>query len=384
MNSSLNLMEASNQWMDRPADQRFESLGELRASVHGRRQRARSIDIELPRLQADTREGELVVNSAIAPVRPTHWGFTQLAGWAGAPAGYLRKLPVDLAAQCLNDGIKKAGRDTLKFMTLSREDAPYGDLAAVTSSTYGRIWDADVVDAASRIVDRSGGKFTNPHAYARTEDGRIARGAGGELLTAPSGLYASDHDCFIFMIDGGSRLDAGPRAQLNRGFFMWNSEVGSRSFGLTTFLFNTVCGNHIVWGAQNVQKLIIRHTQGGPYRFDSEAFPLLKQYAEASGAPEIEAIKRAQVISLRDAGGIDRDDWRTDQAGELSTYLKRKGLKFTGGEIAGAIESANKEEGQCETVWDLVQGFTAYARGFDFLDTRVDLEKRAGQILATV
>ena len=368
------LMDASNQWMNRPKDQRFASLQNLRDSVHARRLRSRSIDIDLPRIEAATKDGGLVINSAIAPVTPTHWGFTQLAGWVGAPAGYLRKLPVELSAQCLNDGIKKAERgETLKFMTQTREDSPFGDLAAVTSPTYGRIWDADVVDAAGRIVERSGGKFHNPLAYD------IATGS-----PKPSGLYGSDHDVFIFMIDGGSRLEIGPRAKLNRGFFLWNSEVGARSFGLMTFLFNEVCGNHIVWGAQNVNKLIIRHTQGGPYRFDSEAYPALEAYVRSSAQPEIDAIERAQAFSIRSAANADADEWRTDRAKVLARFTQARGLRFTGSEISNALDSATREEGQCETVWDLVQGFTAYARGFDYIDARVDLEKRAGDLLAKV
>jgi hypothetical protein len=365
----INLMEASNQWATRPADQRFETLQALRDSVHSRRLRARSVDIDLPRIEAKAEGGRLLINSAIAPVTPTHWGFSQLAGWVGAPAGYLRKLPVELTAQCLNEGIRKADRNTLKFMTLANEGTA-GDLAAVTSQSYGRIWDADVADAAGRIVERSGGKFHNPLAYD------IATGA-----PKPSGLYASDHDCFIFMIDGGSLLEAGPRAKLNRGFFLWNSEVGARSFGLMTFLFNVVCGNHIVWGAQNVNKLVIRHSQNGPYRFDSEAFPALREYVERDATPELDAIKRAQVLELRELAGVGLEEWRDDRPAELGAFLKRKGFNFTSSEVKEAIASAEREEGRCATVWDLVQGLTAYARGFDYIDARVDLEKRAGEVL---
>lgn len=370
--SNTNLMDASNQWATRPADQRFADLASLRGAVHARRLRSRSIDVDLPRVTAGLHEGALTINSALAPVRPTHWGFTQLAGWVGAPAGYLRKLPLQLAADCLNDGLKNAPRDTLKFMTLSNEDRP-GDLAAVTSSTYGRIWDADVVDACGRIVERSGGKFHNPLAYD------IATGQ-----PKPSGLYASDHDCFLFMIDGGSVLEAGPRAELNRGFFMWNSETGARTFGLMTFLFNKVCGNHIVWSAQNINKLLIRHTQNGPYRFDAEAAPALDAYLNASAQPEIEAVKRAQVLSLRAASNADADTWTKEPEKVIATYAKARGVQFTNSEIREGIATANREEGKCETAWDLVQGLTAYARGFDFIDSRVDLEKRAGDLLRTV
>ena len=372
------LNTASNQWASRPADQRFQTLEALRASVQNRRCRSRSVDIDIDAIEVADHDGTLVVNSAISPVTPTHWGFTQLSGWAGAPAGYLRKLPVDLVARNLNASIKRAELDTktLKFMTLANQtDGEVGQLAAVTSSTYGRIWDADVVDACQRIVDHSGGRFHNPLAY---EGGKF----GGK--PTPSGLYASDHDVFMFMIDGGSLLEAGPRAKLNRGFFTWNSEVGSRSFGLMTFLFNTVCGNHFVYGAQNINKLIIRHTSGGPARFEDKALPALIDYANASAQPEIDAIKRAQELSLRVAANADAGVWESERTKVLVEFAKTRKVSFTTGEVKNAIETAVKEEGQCETLWDFVQGVTAYARGFDYIDARIDLEKRAGDLLQTV
>ena len=58
--------------------------------------------------------------------------------------------------------------------------------------------------------------------------------------------------------------------------------------------------------------------------------------------------------------------------------------KITRGELKDAIAAANREEGQCATLWDLVQGLTAYARGFDYVDARVDLERRAGKLLNLV
>ena len=46
--------------------------------------------------------------------------------------------------------------------------------------------------------------------------------------------------------------------QLFRGFYTWNSEVGSAVFGLTTFLYRYVCDNRIIWGATDVKELRIR------------------------------------------------------------------------------------------------------------------------------
>lgn len=364
-----NLMEASNQWATRPADERFTTLGDLRNAVHGRRVVSRSVDVDLERTHVKVGDDgrTLIINGETQPSEPTHWSFGQLSQRIGAPASYLRKLPLPLVVDNISYGIKHAMKETLKFMTVTRDDKP-GILQAVTSTTYGRIWDADVVDAAVRIVEKTNGKFFNPKAYVCNRDGKFT-GA-----TEPSGLYASDRDVFIFMIDGGSFLDAGPRAQLNRGFFMWNSEVGARTMGIKTFLHNGVCGNHIVWGAENVNEVIIRHTSGGPYRFDSEALPTLLNYVNADPTPLIDTVKRAQTIELPAA---TKDETEFD----LVLKFANKLAVFTKTEVKEAIAYARREEGDCKNVWQLVQGFTAYARGFDFIDSRTDLEARAGKLL---
>lgn len=359
-------MTASHQWATRPADQRFETLADLRNKVNGRRLRSRSVDLDLPRVHADLNpEGALIINSAIAPCEPSHWAFTQFAGMLKAPAAYLRTLPADLLVKNINHGLQAAPRDSVKFMTVTSENGGPNTLQAVTSPTYGRIWDADCVDAVGRLVERSGGKFHNPKAYGVSVNGGISM-----TVQKPSGLYASDRDVFMFMIDGGSRLEAGPRAKLNRGFFVSNSEVGAKTFTLTTFLFNEVCGNHIVWSAQDINQLVIRHTKGGPYRFDSEAAPVLMSYVNASVEKEESAIKRAQDMLLpKDSAELDK---------LLAPF------KLTKTDVSSGFAFAKSEEGECRTLWQFVQGLTAYARGFDYVDARVDLERRAGSMLNLV
>ena len=44
------------------------------------------------------------------------------------------------------------------------------------------------------------------------------------------------------------------------GFFVWNSEVGRRSFGVQTFWLQAVCQNHIVWDAVEVVEYTRKHT----------------------------------------------------------------------------------------------------------------------------
>ena len=361
------LLNAHAQWATRPNDQRFETLSALSNAVKARRDQSRSMDVDIAKIHITAENETIAINRGLARVEPTHWSFGQLATWLKAPASYLRTLPTDLSAPCLNNGLSQqaeSGLGSLKFMAIARPGSELNTLQAVTSTTYGRIWDADCVDAVSRIVERSGGKFNNPRAYVN--NGQGFSGITGEVKG--SGLYASDRDVFMFLVDGGSVLDAGPRAQLNRGFFVWNSEVGSRTFGMTTFLFNVVCGNHIVWGAQDVQELRIRHTQNGPHRFDAEATPALLAYCNASAKPIEDQIRKAQAFGIG----------KTDE--EVTTWIDSHG-KFSKSEIRSAIDFAKSEEGDCQTLWHVVQGLTAYSRGFDWIDARIDLETRAGKLL---
>lgn len=127
-------MEASEQWRDRPADQRFETLTALSESVSARRNLSRSVDIDCSEVSVRDTGKTLIVNSAITECEPSHWSFGQLANRVGAPASYLRTLPRPLLTNCLNHGIKNGKSETVKFMTTAREDGP-ATLQAVTSTT---------------------------------------------------------------------------------------------------------------------------------------------------------------------------------------------------------------------------------------------------------
>jgi len=373
-------MTAHQQWASRPQDQRFQTLEELSQAVSARRMRSRASDVKMTDAAFNvTENGDIELVGVTRATQLSHWSFGQTARYLGAPAEYLRgriKDNPELVKRNLNylvTTVESTGSNPLaKLMVVDSEGDDSPTLQALTSPTYGRIWDADVADCTKRIVEQSDGKFYNPKAYRNGGNGFA--GINGQIEN--SGLYASDRDIFIFMIDGGSVLDAGPRAQLNRGFFMWNSEVGSATFGLTTFLFNMVCGNHIIWGAQDVNEFTVRHTKNGPYRFDSQAYPMLKAYVESSAERDISVIRRAQDTMI--PAGLTQGKPDFDQ---IKTFAHRGGNKFTKSELEGGIHAALLEEGDCRTAWQLTQGLTAHARTYEWVDARVDLERRAGKIL---
>lgn len=352
-NGQTLLMTANKQWMTRPDDERFETLEALKASVEGRRQNSYQVDVNTREIGYEVRNETLTASIRGEQFQANHWSFTQLASLAGAPASYLRKLSPKLAADCLNEGMADRESETIKLLVEAEPYQKAQSLRAATSSSYGRIWDSQVVRAAERIVEQSGGAFFNPKDWS---------GKG-------SGLYASDRDVFIFLIDGGSMVDGGSeRDQLNRGIILWNSEVGKCVFGMQTFLFRQVCGNHIIWGAEELREIKVRHTSGGPERFQTEAMPEIRRYIEASTESTRQGILRAKGILL-------------PKREELIT--SKFSNNFSKAEMIDAVRCAEVEEGKCENLWELVQGLTASARSSTWLDSRVDLERRAGKLLAS-
>jgi len=289
-------------------------------------------------------------------ITPTHWGFTQLAQYAGAPSGYLRKLPTELAAINLQWGVEHRPLKSEALM-LAQSNGEHS-LRALTSISYGRIWDHQVVEAVEKVNQDD--LWVVPAAsYA-------AVNLSPKRATT---LYASDRDVFIFLVDPSRPIEVGSET-LFRGFYVWNSEVGSAVFGICTFLYRYVCDNRIIWGATDVRELRIRHTGGAPDRFAYEGARYLQRYAEESTSRIVSAVQQARRFRIPKANEKDG----------VSLWLQSRG--FPRSIAVAAVNSAVAEEGQARSLWDIVNGITAYARTVPHTNDRVDLETRAGALMA--
>ena len=354
---------ASHQWAKRPNDERFLSMSELKAAVHGRRQDSFTTISAPQQMRISASEGELSIDTfdvtagSTRRLQPSHWAFGQLAGYAQAPASYLRKLPAELAAINLQWGLEhNPVRD--QTLVLGQQYGLGADdmLRAMTSPRYGRIWDEEVVEAVERA--NSDGRWVIPSATYTEERPRRA-----------TTLYASDRDVFIFLVDDKNAIDVGGE-QLYRGFYTWNSEVGSTVFGLTTFLYRYICDNRIIWGMSDVKELRIRHTGGAPDRFAYEGQQYLRRYAEESSRDVEASIKAAQAFEVPNA----------DKAGSgWERWLIEKG--FSQSQAKGAVQYAQAEEGEARSLWDIINGITANARSIPHTDERVKVEAAAGNLM---
>jgi hypothetical protein len=350
-----NLYDAHKQWVSRSPDERFTSIEALldftgkrkRDSVEGLRS-LRSLRVYA------SHGGALNLNGHLPHAILTNWAFSQLCQRVGAPAGYLRSLPADVAAQCLEYGIGKSA-DECNILTRKNADAD-GDAvanlaAAFTSGSYGRIWDYDVLSELQSAIAETAWR-TPPSS---SDD--------------PRGLYASDRDMFVFLINDEQPIEVG-NAQLSRGFFCWNSETGAATFGLTTFLYNHVCGNGVVWGADQVEELKIVHRNRALSRFYSEAVPVLNRFVENRSLDDRIKNMVGRAMNQRTGSTLE----------EILALFKDE--PFTSNEIASAWNTGQAEGEDTTTLWGMVQGFTAVARGLQFADKRVSLERRAGALLS--
>jgi hypothetical protein len=113
-----NLYAAHNQWMNRPADERFWGLDDLLAYSRGERHASRESRTLIKDLRAeavpvagyDSPDLRLVSGDGDA-LNMTHWSFGQICAAADAPASYLRRLPADLAATNINHGLRRMATD---------------------------------------------------------------------------------------------------------------------------------------------------------------------------------------------------------------------------------------------------------------------------------
>lgn len=362
---SQNDNTASRQWATRPNDQRFLTLESLEQSVARRRQESWTVtpDVADLRIQPDADGLRVQVydptHGTNRNLRPSNWAFGQLSQYAKAPASYLRTLPAELAAINVQWGLEHNPQrdDALVLAHTNGDDV----LRAMTSTTYGRIWDIDVVRAVQKV--NSDGRWVVPSASYATHN----------PLRATT-LYASDRDVFIFLVDPKNPVEINGE-QLFRGFYTWNSEVGSAVFGLRTFLYRYVCDNRIIWGQTEVKELRIRHTGGAPERFAYEGAKYLKRYAEEDTRQIGTTIQAAQNKNL--SGEIN-----TGKGETVESWLQSRG--FTKAQAKASVETANMEMGKSESLWDIVNGVTAYARSVAHTDERVQLEDRAGKLLALV
>ncbi|MES1972802.1 MAG: DUF932 domain-containing protein [Pseudomonadota bacterium] len=367
----------SSEWFSRPGDERYLSLTALYDAVRSRADRATARTVETREIRVEARRDDperlaLIVPGRNQPVAPTHWSFGQLCSLVGAPAGYLRQLPAPLAGINMQHGLNAHRGELIK--TLEADDGRV-ELRAVTGPDYGRIWDHELVAAVMKIAGDGIGD-TRWKVPGLLDWSTMTHNPFVEVTRDTTTLYASDRDVFLFLVDDANPIEAGrlPNGDPDlyfRGFYCWNSEVGSKTLGMASFYLRAVCMNRNIWGAEGFEEISIRHSKFAANRFAHEAAPALERFATSSPAPFMAGIKaaRERIVARKDE--------------DRTTFLRRHG--YSRADTEKVIATVLAEEGRPpESIFDFVQGLTALARSRPHQDARLELEGKAARLMASV
>jgi len=358
-----NSMMLNAQWATRPNDQRFLTLEDLHTATFARKDASTTQQVRLADMRALPLEDNRLALSwsnhgeANRIAEPTHWSFNQIAGVTGSPAAWMRRIPSALAAINLQFGMENLSSREDGLLLVDERDM---SIRALTSTTYGRVWDHELVEAVQAVNEAHGGRWKIPTASYATQNPKRA-----------TTLYASDRDVWMFLVDDQHPIEVDGET-LFRGFAASNSEVGGGTVWLTTFLYRYICDNRIIWGITDQKEINIKHTRNAPDRFRNEVGPTLLAYSNASDRGVVELVRNAkrEVISAK------------SDTEEVSNWLRARG--FTAAMAKSVHTAARAEEGEVRTVWDIVQGVTAHARSIEHQDERIELELRATKLLSAL
>lgn len=377
--------EVSMQWMRRPADQRFLNLDDLHAfkkqfwdGSFQTRAATNEVEIIAPEIKTPAdmhrlsvgvkvREGDV---TDVREVAPTNWAFGQMAQLAKSPAAFLRELPSPLVSDVLSWRLKHA-REVEEIKLYGGSD----ELYAATGPDYGRIPDFEVVQAVRAIAGTGRGEMRWKIPGVLDWRTNIYDPEAPVTIDSTT-LYASDRDVFMFLVDDRNPIEVGKLANGNpdlmfRGFFVQNSEVGSRSLKIAAFYLRGVCMNRCLWGVEGFEEIKINHTRLAPDRWLLQAVPALNSYANGSSEKLIAGVAAAKEAKVAE-----------DQDAAMA-FLKAR--NFSQSKAKMILEQGEKEEGHPpRSAWDMAQAITANARSALNTDDRLAQEVEAKRILDAV
>lgn len=367
----------SKQWMNRPDDEKYLDLNSMKNALTKRFTECRTVEVNSKQLEFNP-DMQVMLPDREQGLNLTNWTYSQLCTMANAPIGYLKTLPSELASNCLRHGIANKNNDTIKALL----NVESNELRAINSATYGRIWDYQVLEQVMKIagngVDETCWKVPGQINWSTSNGTTVEYNPFVDVTTETTTLYASDRDVFIFLCDDTHPIEIGKLANgepdlMFRGFYVSNSETGAGTFDLNCMMMRGVCQNRNIWGVENAQSIKFRHSTKAPDKFIQQAFPMLAAYAMSPTTGIL-----AKVRAAKEAIVAKNDEERV-------TFLmgSKVGLSKT---VCDAVlnKCLLEEQKPLESVWDAVQGMTAFARSIKHQNERVDLETKAGKLMNKV
>ena len=331
------LTKASRELFRRSPDERFDSFDGLLASCRNRRYEAEELWTNSLQFDGNIDESSHVrVSVDGSPFRLNDWSFGQICRLCGVSKDTVNRLTPATATKVLRETLPSLRKP---FQVYSAD----GAARAIHGTAYTRLYDEEVLDVVREFKD----EFSPP-----------LKGMSGG-----TGLYAGEQDMFCFLIDESSRVEIRGES-FAPGMFLWNSEVGKRSVGISTFWFQHICQNHIVWDAIDVVEITRKHT-ANVHRTLDEIRSAVDQLMEVRNE-RVDAFSRTIERAM---------DFNLADADEVQSLLKDHGIPRNIIQQAVAID-------QTQTVFGLVDAITRIAGQIANAGDRLQLDAKAASLLS--
>ena len=347
---------AQRELFSRAPEEHFDNLASLRATAHDQKRRCVTMDAR------DTTVSFLPDGESVhfgdAAFRLNHFSLAQLASMARVPMPLLERLDTETRVRVLNQTFPRNRRYRTALVDGDR-------LRCITSDRYERVWDADVLDEVERWLLPNG--FVPARPTINTDD------RGTNILgNAKPALFRSDRDSFAFFYGDRSSGDDG-FGGLRKGVVVYNSEVGAKSFGFSTFYFREMCSNFLIWDATGLTSRRARHT-GAVRRVVQEFREDIREVGAVLTTAELDVFERARTTRFVPEGPGERED-------AVHRLIREFGLAEADAREAADLVRTDENPG-VYSVWGVANGLTSAAKALPYADERADLATTAGRLLA--
>jgi hypothetical protein len=344
---------ATHVYTARPRDTRYADLQTLVDTAAEDKRLSAERTLAVRDLHAITVNGEIMLAGPRGAAHFTHWSWGQACRVVGAPARYLSDLAPDLGAQCLTHGLQRTDGDAV-ILVRAPNGRPEPVIRAITSETYGRVWDADLGGALLSLQDQGWRPPT-----------------GDEMQTRTPQCARSDRDSAITLIHPDTPIaDPSSDLPLYRTVKILNSEVGAKGIWILVGMMRALCSNLQIWQFDRISTYKRRHVGAKALRDSIRAIARLSRELGDQSVARDEGILRL----------LTEHEIATTR---VALVAELRELGATQVQAEAAYDSAEADERVSpRSYWGAAQGLTRIAQASGYEDQRLQLDRIAGQVLA--
>jgi hypothetical protein len=378
------LTDASRELFNRPDDGHFESFDALKTSAVASQALGEEVSVPaseiivVAREEADPLGAYGVQLQDGRTVDPNNYSMNQLCTGAKVPMPLLERLSPATGAKVLNESLRHEDVTDRRALLENTENGN-PRLRAITSDSYFRVWDSEILQDIERWLLPMGFKPALPTINTDAQQRNI-------LGNSKPALFRGDRDSFSFFYTDKEDGDTDGFGGLRRGFMVGNSEVGARAAVYRQFFFRDMCANFLIWDASQVEtRRQVHRGERNMRMWFLEMRDAIQRLSVEVGGKDLERFqKAAQVAFAGDGSPTDANKAKAAQR------LNRQ-FRVPKGPATDAVEAALLPLNQSDdpkrpqlSPWTVANGLTWEAKDSRFAGKLLDFGIVGQEVLNTV